>query len=191
MSVKKEIPDIFKGFVFPRHLFRDPALCVLGIVLILGQIFCHVLPKGKGGILGLAQCIPGSTEPLKEKARPWKHCDILLWGCCHVFLSSWISGLIVFVSVNLILCLRFIPAGVYPIEKGFVWLCCQFFLLVCKAIPRTWKGWSSPKYSKWQFADRRDLKMEIEVGCCWEILTLRATVHVSSSKLLTEETLRM
>lgn len=127
MSVKKEIPDIFKGFVFLKHLFRDPALCVLGTVLILGQIFCRVLPKGKGGVLGLAQCIPGSTEPLKGKARAWKCCGILLWGCCHVFLSSWISGLIVFVSVNLILCLRFIPAGVYPIEKGFVWFCCQFF----------------------------------------------------------------
>lgn len=65
------------------------------------------------------------------------------------------------------------------------------FLLVCKPIPRTVKGWSSPKYSKWQFADRRDLKMKIEVGSCWEILTLRATVHVLSSKLLTEETLMM
>lgn len=129
MPVIKEIPDIFKGFVFPKHLLRDPALCVLGIVLILGQIFCLMfLPKGKGCILGLAQCIPGSTEPLKEKARAWKCCGILLWGCCHVYLSSWISGLIVFVSLNLSLCLRFITAGVCPIEKGFVWLCCQFFI---------------------------------------------------------------
>lgn len=33
--------------------------------------------------------------------------------------------------------------------------------------------------------------MEIDVGSCWEILTLKATVHVLSSKLLTEETLMM
>lgn len=33
--------------------------------------------------------------------------------------------------------------------------------------------------------------MEIDVGSCWEILALKATVHVLSSKLLTEETLMM
>lgn len=35
MSVIKETPDIFKGFFFPHALFGDPALSVLGIVLIL------------------------------------------------------------------------------------------------------------------------------------------------------------
>lgn len=63
MSVMKEIHDIFKGFVFPKQLFGDPALCVLGIVLTLGQIIVSdVLPKGKGGILEFPQCIPGKSE---------------------------------------------------------------------------------------------------------------------------------
>lgn len=33
--------------------------------------------------------------------------------------------------------------------------------------------------------------MEIEVGSYWEIVTHKATVHVLSSKLLTEEALMM
>lgn len=33
--------------------------------------------------------------------------------------------------------------------------------------------------------------MEIEVGSCWEIVTLKATAQVLSSKLLTEEALML
>lgn len=33
--------------------------------------------------------------------------------------------------------------------------------------------------------------MEIEVRSCWEIVILKATVHIFSSKLLTEEALMM
>lgn len=73
MSVMKEIPDIFKGFVFPKHLFGDPVLCVLGIVLILGQILCQMFYlRAKEAFWGL---LSSSLANLKEKARAWKCCE--------------------------------------------------------------------------------------------------------------------
>lgn len=73
MSVMKEIPDIFKEFVFPKQLFGDPALCVLGIVLTLGQILCQMFYlRAKEAFWSF---LSASLANLKEKARAWKCCE--------------------------------------------------------------------------------------------------------------------
>lgn len=101
----------FQRVCFPQAaVWGSSFVCLRNCFNPWSNIVSDVLPKGKGGILEFPQSIPGKSERESQSLE-------VLWDFCHVFLSSWISGLIAFVSVNLILCLGFITAGVYPIEK--------------------------------------------------------------------------